>query len=273
MTQAVALEAQQYPHTWQRFSPLRRLLRFALLFVLVLAVEQSLRKVEIIPEFVADAPTQIIDMTSRMWPIAWGSFYGDISKSLIETIHMATLGTLIGILLAFPISFLVAKNLTPIPLLNWLGRFILVSSRSVNSLVWALLFIAIFGPGAMAGMLAIAFRSIGFIGKMLGEALENTDIKPIEALQATGAQKLALIIYGYWPQIKPAFFSIALLRWDINILESAVLGLVGAGGLGMSLNAAIDTFQWNQVALILCIIFSIVIAVEMLLTTVRNRVL
>ena len=88
---------------------------------------------------------------------------------------------------------------------------------------------AIFGPGALAGSLAIGFRSIGFVGKLMGEAIEETPPGPIEALQAAGASKLAQIWYGYWPQIKPAFWSIVLLRWDINVRESAVLGLVGAG--------------------------------------------
>jgi phosphonate transport system permease protein len=150
---------------------------------------------------------------------------------------------------------------------------VLVSSRSVNSLVWALLFVAVFGPGAVAGTLAIAFRSIGFVGKLIGEAIEEMPRGPIEALQASGASKFSEIWYGYWPQLKPAFWSIVLLRWDINVRESAVLGIVGAGGIGMALDTALNLFQWDRVATVLIAIFAIVIAIEVVVTQVRKRVL
>ena len=154
-----------------------------------------------------------------------------------------------------------------------LARVLLVSSRSVNSLVWALLFVAIFGPGPLAGMLAIGFRSVGFVGKLLGEAIEQTPPGPIEALQAAGASTTAQIWYGYWPQVKPAFWSIVLLRWDINVRESGVLGLVGAGGIGMALDTALNLFQWPRVAMVLVSVFAVVIAAEVLVTQARKRIL
>jgi len=143
----------------------------------------------------------------------------------------------------------------------------------VNSLVWALLFVGIFGPGALAGTLAIAFRSIGFVGKLLGEALEEANAGPIEALVAAGAPWTSRMTFGYWPQVKPAFWSIALFRWDINVRESAVLGLVGAGGIGMTLDSALNLFQWNRVALILIAILAVVILAEIAVTQVRRRIL
>ena len=124
--------------------------------------------------------------------------------------------------------------------------------------MWALLFVGIFGPGALAGTLAIAFRSIGFVGKLVGEALEEAQPGPIEALTAAGAPWRSVLLFGYWPQVKPAFWSIALFRWDINVRESAVLGLVGAGGIGMALDAALNLFQWEKVALILIAILTVV---------------
>jgi len=175
--------------------------------------------------------------------------------------------------LALPIGLLAAHNLCPSTPVNWFAKLILVSSRSVNSLVWALLFVGIFGPGALAGTLAIAFRSIGFVGKLFGEALEETSHGPIEALDAAGAPALSRLAFGYWPQVKPAFWSIALFRWDINVRESAVLGLVGAGGIGMTLDAALNLFQWECVAVILLAIFAIVILAEVVVTVVRKRVL
>jgi phosphonate transport system permease protein len=130
-----------------------------------------------------------------------------------------------------------------------------------------------FGPGALAGTLAIAFRSIGFVGKLFAEALEETQRGPIEALRAVGAPATSVLIKGYWPQVKPAFWSVALLRWDINVRESAVLGLVGAGGIGVALQNAMDLFQWNRVALILLVVFAVVIAAEVVVNLVRRRII
>jgi phosphonate transport system permease protein len=134
------------------------------------------------------------------------------------------------------------------------------------------LFVGIFGPGALAGTLAIAFRSIGFVGKRFGEALEEAQPGPVEALTAAGAPWTARMTYGFWPQVKPAFWSIALFRWDVNVRESAVLGLVGAGGIGMALDAALNLFQWDRVALILLAIVVVVLA-DIVVTQGRKCVL
>ncbi|QAA94162.1 phosphonate ABC transporter, permease protein PhnE [Pollutimonas thiosulfatoxidans] len=261
------------PRQWLRYTAGQRLLRFALYLIFVLAIVQSLRSIDVIPEFLYDAPTQMADLLHRMWPVSWQSFPGTIQRALIETLHMATLGTILAVIMAVPVGLAAANNLVPNKTINFLARLILVSSRSINSLVWALLFIAIFGPGALAGTIAIAFRSIGFIGKLLGEAIEDAQPGPIEALTATGARTGSIIGYGYWPQIRPAFWSIVLLRWDINVRESAVLGLVGAGGIGMALNSAMDLFQWDKVSLILVLIFSIVVVAEVLITRARKSLL
>jgi phosphonate transport system permease protein len=213
------------------------------------------------------------DLFSRMWPADLRYYPANVHAALMETIHIASLGTLLALLLALPIGILAAHNLCPFTPLNLFAKLILVSSRSVNSLVWALLFVGIFGPGALAGTLAIAFRSIGFVGKLFGEALEETHRGPIEALEAVGAPWVSRLTFGYWPQVKPAFWSIALFRWDINVRESAVLGLVGAGGIGMTLDSAMNLFQWNRVATILIAIFAVVILAEIVVTVVRKRVL
>src|SRR6185437_15137968 len=138
------------------------------------ALVVSLRTIDVIPEFLTDAPAQMADMLSRMWPIDFAEFHREAAQGMLETIHIASLGTLITLVMALPVGILAARNVTRVGGLNWLARLILVSSRSVNSLVWALLFVAIFGPGALAGTMAIAFRSIGFVGKLFGEALEET---------------------------------------------------------------------------------------------------
>jgi phosphonate transport system permease protein len=258
---------------WRRFTPAQRLGRFAIYVALGLAIVASLRTIEIIPEFLYDAPDQMVDLFARMWPIAWEYYPGGVHAALLETIHIASLGTLLALLLATPVGILAANRLVPSASINWLARLILVASRSVNSLVWALIFVGIFGPGPLAGALAIAFRSIGFVGKLVGEALDETQPGPIEALRAAGAPWLSVLGFGYWPQVKPAFWSIALFRFDINVRESAVLGLVGAGGIGMALDAALNLFQWDRVALILVSMFVVVIVAEIGVTQVRKRML
>jgi phosphonate transport system permease protein len=258
---------------WRRFSRAQRLARFAVYLTLVMAIALAVRTVEVIPEFLADAPEQVADLLTRMWPVDFAHYPESVHAALMETIHIASLGTLLSLLLAMPVGILAAHNLVPSTSLNLLAKLILVSSRSVNSLVWALLFVGIFGPGALAGTLAIAFRSIGFVGKLFGEALEESQPGPIEALTSAGAPWMSRMTFGYWPQVKPAFWSIALFRWDINVRESAVLGLVGAGGIGMVLDSALNLFQWNRVAMVLLAIFGVVIVAELVVTQVRRRVI
>ncbi len=131
-----------------------------------------------------------------------------------------------------------------------------------------------FGPGALAGTLAIAFRSIGFVGKLLAEALEEAQPRPDRGADAPPARRrLAILLKGYWPQVKPAFWSIALFRWDINVRESAVLGLVGAGGIGMALDTALSNLYWDQAGLVLLVIFAVVIVTEIVTAQLRSRII
>jgi phosphonate transport system permease protein len=258
---------------WRRHTPAQRIARWAVWLVVVAAVVQSIRSVEVIGEFIWDAPEQMADMLTRMWPIDWAFYWSGVHDPLVETLHIASLGTLLAVLLAVPFGLLAAPNLTRSRGLNFLARLVLVATRSVNSLVWALLFVAVFGPGALAGTLAIAFRSIGFIGKLVGEAIEEAPRGPIEALQSAGASTVSQILYGYWPAVKPAVWSILLLRWDINVRESSVLGLVGAGGIGLALDAALNLFRWPRVAMILFAILVVVVVIELVVTWMRKRVL
>ena len=266
---SVVLEAR----TWRRFTPAQRLARFAVYLAMVTAIVVSVRSVEVIPEFMLDAPEQMADLLKRMWPVAFSYYPKGVHDALVETLHIATLGTILAVVMALPIGIMAAHNIVPNRPLNFLARLTLVSSRSVNSLVWALLFVAVFGPGALAGTLAIAFRSIGFVGKLVGEAIEEANKGSIEALQAVGAPWFSILTKGYWPQIEPAFWSVVLFRWDINVRESAVLGLVGAGGIGMALDTAMNLFQWDRVAMVLVAIFVVVIVAEIVVTEIRKRIL
>jgi phosphonate ABC transporter permease subunit PhnE len=258
---------------WQRFTTAERVMRSGFYIIVIIAIVWSLQSIEIIPEFLYDAPQQSVDLFARMWPIDW-SWYGKVvHAALIETLHTATLGTIVAVAAASLVALLVARNITHSVVLNTIGRFILVATRSVHAMVWALFFTAVFGPGALAGTAAIAVHSIGFTGKLLSEAIEEARPGPIEALIATGASPLAILIKGYWPQIKPAFLAIAVFRWDINVRESAVLGLVGGGGLGMALDTALSNLYWDQVGLVLFVIFLVVIVTEIITAWIRNRII
>ena len=258
---------------WQRHTLREKLARTALWLAIGLAVLASMNSINVIWEFLWDAPEQMLDMGRRMWPLDLAFYPESVHAALMETFHIATLGTLFSMVVALPLAVLAAHNLTPHAGINLCAKALLVASRSVNSLVWALLFVAVFGPGPLAGTVAIACRSVGFVGKLLGEALEEVHFGAIEALKAAGATQTSQILYGYWPAVKPAFWSIMLLRWDINIRESSVLGLVGAGGLGMIMNAAIDMFQWDRFAVFLLTFFADVDSGEIVITAFRRRLI
>ena len=223
--------------------------------------------------FVLDAPKQAADIGSRMWPPKF-SYLPELMGPLWDTINIATLGTLGGVIMAVPVAFVAARNTSPsLLILRPIALFIIVASRSINSLIWALLLVAIIGPGLLAGIIAIALRSIGFIGKLLYEAIEETDAKQIEAITATGASGPQVLSYGIVPQIMPAFWGITVFRWDINIRESAILGLVGAGGIGLKLNASLSTLAWSQISVILLLILGTVVVSEWVSSKMRQAII
>lgn len=257
---------------WTRYDRKEKLIRLLIYLATVAVVVWAVRDVDIFWPWVWDAPVQIHSLGRRMWPPDIRDL-GVIVNAMVETVHIATLATFLTVFLALPVSYIAAQNTTPNRFCLWLGRFILVSSRSVNTIIWALLFVAIFGPGVLAGILAIMFRSIGFIGKLMGEAIEEIDRRPVEAIQATGASKMKVVFYAIVPQVIPAFFAIIILRWDINIRESTVLGLVGAGGIGVILQGSIDTFAWQAVATILIAIIILVLVGEAVTSWLRRKVI
>lgn len=223
-------------------------------------------------EFLYDADEQAASLIGRMIPPDW-SITGSLMLPLWDTINIATVGTALGILIAFPLAFLAARNTTPHPALRAVALGIIVSSRSINALIWAMLLVTIVGPGIFAGMLAIALRSIGFVGKLLYEAIEEIHPTPVEAVAATGAAQTQVLAYAVWPQIMPAFAGISVYRWDINIREATTLGLVGAGGIGLQMNAAINNLAWAQVATVFVLIFATVVVSEWVSAKVRHAVI
>ncbi len=255
--------------------PRRRLLKagsLGLAVLIVLGWSFAVISEGTIWAFVLDAPTQAQDLLGRMIPPDLG-YLRELGRPLLETLHMATLGTLLALVVAVPLAFLAAENTTPrIPGLRWLALLLIVTSRSVNSLIWALLLVLILGPGVVAGVVAIALRSVGFIGKLLYEAIEETPSRSLDAMRSCGASAMQVRVYAVWPNVLPAFFGIAVYRWDINIREASILGLVGAGGLGLALIGAIDTLAWGRVGTLFLVILVTVLLSEWVSARVRAKV-
>lgn len=223
--------------------------------------------------FVWDAPRIAGDIWTRATPPRW-SYFTQLWEPIWDTINIATLGTIIALFMAVPVAFLAARNTTPNRfIIRPIALFIIVATRSINSLIWALLLIAIIGPGVFAGIVAISIRSIGFCAKLLYEAIEEIDENQVEAITATGASRLQVMAYGIVPQIMPAFAGIAVFRWDINIRESTVLGLVGAGGIGLQLSSSLNVLAWPQVSLILLVILFAVVIGEWVSAKVRGAII
>jgi phosphonate transport system permease protein len=256
--------------TWRRHSRARTLARAGVQLAFALLAAWMLARLGIRWDYVADSPAQIGDLLGRMFPPEW-SHARALAAPLVQTLDIATLGTAAGVVLALPIAILAALNTTPNRLTYGFARLVMVVSRSVDTLIWALIFIIVVGPGSLAGVLAVAVRSVGFVSKLLAEGIEEIDRGQVEAVTAVGATRLQTLLYAVVPQVKPVFAGICIYRWDINVRESTVLGLVGAGGIGFALNEAILGLEWSRVGMILVVILAVVAASEAASAYVRNR--
>lgn len=222
--------------------------------------------------FVQDAPRQMVDIATRMFPPSWG-YMDKLWRPVWDTLNIATIGTVIAMFIAVPLAFLAASNTTPHKAVRAVALFIVVATRSVNSLIWALLLVVVVGPGVLAGTIAIGFRSIGGCTKLLYEAIEEINPTQVEAIEATGASRAQQMIYGIIPQVLPTFAGVSVFRWDINVRGSTILGIVGAGGIGVQLNASINVLAWTQVSMILLVILGTVFISEYVSAKVRHAII
>ena len=192
-------------------------------------------------------------------------------KLLLDTVLIAYLGTLIGAVGAFAMAFLAATNLAPSGALRWSIKRAFEFCRTVPNLVFALMFVSAFGLGPLAGILAIAIHSFGTLGKLFTEALENIDMKPVEGVRSTGSRFIEAMRFGALPQVMSAFASYTLLRFEINVREGSVVGMVGAGGIGQDLFVAIRKFYYTDVSAILLMIIVCVAVIDLVTERIRHR--
>ena len=199
------------------------------------------------------------------------SRWSDISQGLIESLTMTMTATVVGVLISVPIGIGAARNVAPLPV-YLVCRAIIALSRALQEIIIAILFVAMFGFGPFAGFLTLSFATIGFLSKLLAEDIEDIDEAQAEAVRATGASWFQLINYAIQPQVMPRLIGLSLYRFDINFRESAVIGIVGAGGIGATLNTAIDRYEFDSAGAIIMIIIVIVMAAEYSSSHVRKWV-
>ena len=215
------------------------------------------------------------------WNILAGIFHPDtdllfnlttqgVPYLLLETICIAFLGTVVGAVISIPLAFLSASNLTPAPI-AFIGRMVIMAIRTVPAFVYGLMFIRVTGPGAFAGLLTMSLCSVGLVSKMYIEAIDDLDTKVLESLDAAGCTSWQKIRYGIIPQLMPNFASTAIYRFDINLRDATVLGLVGAGGIGAPLIFAMNSYRWNEAGAILAGLIVLVLIVEWISTKIRVK--
>ena len=194
---------------------------------------------------------------------------GEIAIGLRESLTMTFVATVLGIALAIPVGLGAAKNIAPAPV-YYFCRTVIALSRTFQEIIIAILFVAMFGFGPLAGVMTLAFATIGFMAKLLAEDIEDAQREPMEAVRATGASWLQWINYAVQPQVMPRLIGLSLYRLDINFRESAIIGIVGAGGIGATLNTSINRYDYDTSAAVLLVIIGIVLCSEYLSGYVRK---
>ncbi|MFQ5619436.1 MAG: phosphonate ABC transporter, permease protein PhnE [Rhodospirillales bacterium] len=179
----------------------------------------------------------------------------------LETFMIACLGTLLAVILSLPVAWFGAHNITPfLPITYPLGRALMTLTRSIHEIVWGLIFVSAVGLGAFPGILAVGMRSIGFLAKLTAEAIEDVDPGPVEAIRAVGGNRFQVVLFGIVPQILPVFLGNVIFQWDINIRRATIMGLVGAGGLGLTFHRQLVMYNYGGVTtVILAILFLVAI--------------
>ena len=218
----------------------------------------------------------------RLWVIVglmldWSRFarwdHAELLKSMAETVAMAFLGTLLSSLVALPLGVLGARNVIPNRVFRFLTRRVLDICRGLDQLIWALVFVRAMGLGPIAGILAIFVSDTGVLAKLYAEAIENCERGQVEGISATGAGHLMTLRLGVLPQVLPVMLSQALYQLESNSREATILGLVGAGGIGLRLSERIQINAWDQVAYIIVLILITVAAIDFVSKRIRTRLI
>ena len=201
------------------------------------------------------------------------AFLAALARATWTTVKIATLGSLLGALLALPLGMLAARNLGAPRLLAWFANGALDTTRAIHTLVFGLVLVGIVGLGPTAGILAIGLHSMGTYGKLFAESIETLDMRAVDAVRAVGASKTQVFFNAVWPSVLPQFVSSHLYVWEYNIRDSTILGLIGAGGLGLLISEATSLFQWGRLATILLVVIALVMTFDAASRRIRQALL
>jgi phosphonate transport system permease protein len=213
----------------------------------------------------------IADLVGRMVPPNL-AFLDKLVVPAIETVQIAIWGTLFAIILAVPFCFLAARNLTPNMAVFHFTRQVFNVTRGINEIILALIFVAAVGLGPFPGVLALAVHGAGMLGKFFSESIEEIDQGPIEALRSTGAGPIQIIVFGVLPQVITAWIAVVLYRFETNLRQATVLGMVGAGGIGFELVGSMKLFQYQDTATCILVIIAMVMAADYISTKLRAAI-
>jgi len=201
------------------------------------------------------------------------SYLAGLARATWVTFQIATLGSLLAAVLALPLGLLSARNLRAPRPLAWAASTVLDVSRAIHTLVFGLVLVGIVGLGPTAGILAIALHSMGTYGKLYAESIETLDMGAIDAVRATGATPAQVFFTAVWPSVLPQFVSNHLYVWEYNIRDSTILGLIGAGGLGLLISEATSLFQWDRLATVLLVVIALVVSFDAMSRRIRKALL
>ena len=204
---------------------------------------------------------------TRLLPPDFVTRWSDIQHDMLESLEIAIVASVFGILLALPLGLLAARNLMP-PWMTWPVRLVISLARSFHPVIVGIVFVKAIGFGPLAGVMTLTIASIGFIGKLFTEAIEEISLKQVEAVRATGASFLNVLIFGVLPQVSARFVGFSTYQLDSNLRNSTILGIVGAGGIGGTLLAAFQRFDYN----IVCAIVMVIIALIMVGEVISERI-
>lgn len=251
--------------------------RIALWLIAVGAVVGSvwgLRRVGLSVFEIIDGWPETQNLLERMWPPAFAAEdRGAITRAIFDTLFMAYAGTVIGVVLSVPLSFLAARNVVTFAPVRMAARAVIVFTRAVPTLVFALVFVRVYGIGVIPGILAIGIHSVGMIGKLLSEAIEDIDVGPREGVVSTGAGRFQELATGIWSQIIPAVISVSLYRLEINFRGAPVLGFVGAGGIGLIIRGYQGNLRYPELIGVTLLIIVLVIVMEVVSSITRKAIL
>ncbi|MGC9312618.1 MAG: phosphonate ABC transporter, permease protein PhnE [Sediminispirochaetaceae bacterium] len=237
------------------------LLRFGLYAAAALYLVYAFGTLQIDPERIVRGIPRAIQIFSGAIPpdfVARGSL---IVKGFIESIQITLLATFAGVLLSIPFAFAASRNIAVMPIYV-IGRGFIIIARSLHPVVLGVLFVKAVGFGAFAGILTLIIYTIGFVGKLLAEAIEEIKYGQIEAIRSTGAGFPTILVYAVFPQILPRLIGLTMYQFDINLRASAVIGLVGAGGIGSTLNSAFGRYDYGTASAILLVMIAIILVTE-----------